>query len=78
MLNAFTDWLIRNWDLIVEIFIWGMSLLMGFVLVAKIYKIVKFEFEARDAISIVIAGLWICAIIFIGFDHIRLYLQSFL
>ena len=57
---------------------WGLSLLMVFVLAAKIYKIVKLDFELRDLIGLVVAGLWILAIILFGFDHIRAYLQSFL
>ena len=78
MLNAFLEWLVINWDLIVDIFMWGLTALMGFILIAKVYKIVKFDFEAVDAASLIFVALWFSAIIFFGFNHIRLYLQSFL
>ena len=78
MLNAFIAWLIENWNLIVIIFMWGMSLLMVFVLAAKIYKIVKLDFELRDLIGLIVSGLWILAIIIFGFNHVTQYLQSFL
>lgn len=78
MLNAFIVWLVENWDLIIEIFIWSVSLLMAFVLVTKVYKIVKFKFEAIDAIGLFLVALWVFAILFFGFNHIRVYLQSFL
>jgi hypothetical protein len=57
---------------------WGVSLLMVFILSAKIYKIVKFKFETVDAAGLFFGAAWILAIIFFGFDHIRTYLQSFL
>jgi hypothetical protein len=75
---AFIEWLNRNWDIIIEIFMWGLTLLMAFVLAAKIYKIVKLKFEAVDAVGLFFGAAWILAIIFFGFDHIRTYLQSFL
>lgn len=75
---VFIEWLTRNWDMIVEIFMWGISILMVFVLVAKIYKIVKLQFEAADAAGLFFVALWILLIIIFGFDHIRVYLQSFL
>jgi len=78
MLNAFIAWLIENWNVIVIIFMWGLSLLMVFVLVAKIYKIVKLDFELRDLIGLIVSGLWLLAIIIFGFNHITQYLQSFL
>jgi hypothetical protein len=78
MLNTFVVWLMENWDLIVEIFMWGMSLLMVFVLVAKVYKIVKFEFETVDAVGLLFGAVWIFSIIFFGFNHIKIVLQSFL
>ena len=78
MLNAFLTWLIENWNLIIEVFMWGLSLLLVFVLIAKIYKIMKLDFELRDLIGLILVGLWVTAIIVFGFDHIRLYLQSFL
>lgn len=75
---VFIEWLNRNWDIIVEIFMWGLTLLMVFVLAAKIYKIVKFKFEAVDVVGLFFGAAWILAIIFFGFDHIRTYIQSFL
>ena len=78
MLNAFIAWLIGNWNLIVIIFMWGLSLLMIFVLVAKIYKIVKLDFELRDLIGLIVSGMWLLAIIIFGFNHVTQYLQSFL
>lgn len=78
MLNAFIVWLVENWNIIVDIFMWGFSLLMAIILVAKIYKIVKFDFEMVDAVGLFFVTIWILAIIFIGFDHIRIYLQGFL
>jgi len=78
MLDAFLQWLIRNWDIIVTVFMWSMTLLMGFILVAKIYKIVKLEFEATDSVGLVFSGMWLLAVIFFGFNHVTQYLQSFL
>lgn len=78
MQNAFTVWLAENWDFIIDIFIWGVSLVMAFVLVAKVYKIVKFKFEPFDVVGLFFGALWLIAILFFGFDHIRVYLQSFL
>jgi hypothetical protein len=75
---VFIEWLNENWDLIIDIFMWGMSLLMVFVLTAKIYKIIKLKFEAVDAVGLFFGAAWILAIIFFGFDHVRTYLQSFL
>jgi len=78
MLNAFIVWLVENWDLIVEVFIWGVSLVMLFVLIAKAYKIIKFKFEAFDVFGLFFGLLWIFAMLFYGFNHIAEYLQSFL
>ena len=78
MLNAFIIWLTDNWDLIVELFMWSVSLLMVFILAAKIYKIIKFKFETADAAGLFFGAVWILLIIFFGFDHIREFLQSFL
>jgi len=78
MLNAFIAWLIESWNVIVIIFMWGLSLLMVFVLVAKVYKIVKLDFELRDLIGLIVSGLWLLAIIIFGFNHVTQYLQSFL
>jgi len=72
------NWLVENWDLLVEIFMWTLTLLMVFVLAAKIYKIIKFKFEAMDSVGLFFGTLWILVIIFFGFNHIREYLQSFL
>jgi hypothetical protein len=78
MLNAFYVWLSANWDAIVIIFMWVVTLLMGFVIVGKVYKIIRIKFETVDAVELFIAGAWIMLIIFFGFDHIRLYLQNLL
>jgi hypothetical protein len=78
MLNAFTAWLTENWDLIVEIFMWAMSIFMIFILVVKIHKIIKFNFEALDVLSLFFGAAWILAIVIFGFDHIRQYFLSFL
>jgi hypothetical protein len=78
MLNMFVVWLSANWDLLVEIFIWTLTILMVLVLAAKIYKIIKFRFEAMDTVGLFFGGLWIFAIIIFGFDHIRQFLQNLL
>lgn len=78
MLNAFTLWLVNSWDMIVEIFMWGMTLLMAFVLTAKVYKIIKLKFETVDSVGLFFGAAWILIIIFFGFDHVRTYLQSFI
>lgn len=78
MLNSFIEWLTNNWDVIVVMFMWLMTLLMGFVLIARIYKIVKLEFEATDSVGLVFSSLWLLAVIFFGFNHMTQYLQSFL
>lgn len=78
MLNAFVVWLAENWDLIINVFIWGVSLVMAFVLAAKIYKIVKFKFEAFDVAGLFFGAVWLIVIILFGFNNIREYLQSFL
>lgn len=75
---VFIEWLNRNWDIIVEIFMWSTTLLMAFVLAAKIYKIIKLKFEAGDAAGLFFGAAWILVIIIFGFDHIRTFLQSFL
>lgn len=75
---VFIDWLVRNWDMLVEILMWTLTILMTFVLAAKVYKIIKLKFEAMDAVGLFFAALWILAILFFGFNHIREYLQSFL
>jgi len=78
MLNVFYDWLVRNWNILIDVFVWGVSAIMAFVVAAKIYKIFKFEFELMDSAGLILGGLWFFAIIIFGFDHIRYYLQSFL
>ncbi len=78
MLNAFIVWLVENWDLIIEVFIWGVSLAMAFVLVAKVYKIIKMKFEAFDVFGLFFGLLWVFVILFFGVNHIREFLQSFL
>jgi hypothetical protein len=78
MMNTFLEWLVRNWDVMVDVFMWGVSVLMAFVLTAKVYKIVRLEFEIMDVASLIFAGLWFIAILIFGFDHIRIYLQGFL
>ena len=77
-MNAFLEWLVRNWDVLIDVFMWGVSVIMAFVLTAKVYKIVRLEFEIMDVASLIFAGLWFVAILIFGFDHIRIYLQGFL
>ena len=78
MLDAFLQWLIRNWDIIITVFMWSMTFLMGFIFIAKIYKIVKLDFEASDSVGLIFATLWLLAVVFFGFNHVTQYLQSFL
>ena len=78
MFDAFLQWLIRSWDTIITVFMWAMTALMGFVLIAKIYKIVKLDFESSDAVGLIFATLWILAILIFGFNHVTQYLKSFL
>jgi hypothetical protein len=76
MLNAIIVWLAENWDFIIVIFMWGVSMVMVFVLAAKIYKIVKLKFEAFDAVGLFFGVLWVLVILFFGFNHIIVYLQD--
>ncbi len=76
MLHAFISWLIVHWDFIVLIFMWGASLLMVLVLTAKIYKIMKLDFEPRDLVGAIFSGLWLVTIVFFGFNHMTQYLQN--
>ena len=78
MFDAFLQWLIRSWDTIIMVFMWAMTVLMGFVFIAKIYKIVKLEFESSDTVGLIFATLWLLAILIFGFNHVTQYLQSFL
>lgn len=78
MINAFAGWLIQNWNMIIDVFMWALTILLAVVLAAKIYKIAKLEFEVMDLIGLIASGLWLMTILFFGFDHVRTYLQSFL
>ena len=77
-MNALYLWLTTNWDAIVIIFMWVVTILMAFVIVAKVYEIIRKKFETFDAVELFIAGAWILFIIFFGFDHVRIYLQNLL
>jgi len=78
MLNAFAGWLIQNWNMIINVFMWTLTLLLAVVLAAKAYKIIKLDFGVMDLIGLIVSGLWLMTIVFFGFDHVRTYFQSFL
>ena len=77
MLSAFIVWLTEYWDLIVDVFMWSVSLLMVLILLAKVYKIIKFKFEPFDIVGLLFGTLWILLIIVFGFNHMGDYLKSF-
>lgn len=69
-------WLIENWGTIVDIFVWGITILMAAVLIYLIYKVIRMKFKPIDVIGLVLAIGWMLFILLYGFDHIRLLLQG--
>lgn len=78
MLNAFPVWLRENWDIIVDIIVWGLTALAVFVVIAKTYKILKVSFEIPDLIELLLAAGWILFLFLFGFNHLRVLLQGVL
>ena len=72
------DWLIEYWGTIVDIFVWGITIIMFFILAYLLYKIFKLRFKSIDVIGLVVSVGWILFILFFGFDHVRLLLQGIL
>ena len=77
-MNAFMDALSRNWDLIVTIFMWAVSLLLGLVFVAKLFKALKMEFESTDILPLATSILWFAAILVIGPQDVNVFLKGIL
>lgn len=68
----------RNWDLIVTVFMWAVSLLLGLVLVAKLFKALRMEFETTDVLPLAFSILWFAAIVIIGPRDVSLFLKGIL
>jgi hypothetical protein len=71
-------WLIEHWGSIVEIFLWGFSILMLFALVWTLYKMFTHRFAVLDAFGLCLSIVWLLLIIFFGFDHVRAFLLGIL
>ena len=77
-MNAFVDALSRNWDLIVTVFMWAVSLLLGLVLVSKLFKALSMEFESTDVLPLALSALWFVGILIIGPHDVSTFLKSIL
>ena len=71
MLNG---WLVEHWGSIVEILIWGFSILMLLALFWTLYKMFTHQFRIMDTFGLAVSIVWILFVIFFGFDHIRAFL----
>lgn len=77
-MNAFMQALSGNWDLIVTVSMWAVSLLLGLVLVAKIFKALRMEFETTDLLPMAVSILWFAAILIIGPRDVAIFLKGIL
>lgn len=77
-MNAFMDALSRNWDLIITVSLWAVSLLLGVVLIAKVFKALQMEFEFEDFIPSVLAVLWFGILLVMGPGNVSAFLSGLL
>jgi len=78
LINTFGHWLIGNWNTIVDILIWILSILSVFFVASIIYKALKIQTTSRDYMGLIFALAWGFLIIYFGFDHVREALESLL
>jgi hypothetical protein len=68
----------RNWNLIVDVAMWSLSILLVVVLFAKIIKLLKMEFEFQDIFGFVFPILWLGLLLIIGPGEVSSYIKSLL
>lgn len=68
----------RHWDIIVYVAMWSVSILLGIVLFAKIFKALKMEMEFQDIFGIVVPILWLGLLLVVGPGDVAAFLKGVL